>query len=317
MSDVSVVIPTFNCAQYLPDAIQSVLSQSQAPSEIIVVDDGSVDHTEAVMKVYPDVLYVRQENGGPAKARNTGIKNAKADYVAFLDADDFWLPDKLSKQTSLLDSYPAAGFAFSVPWNVSDSADPKIPSEPYCPPVLEAWARHQAVTEDFAFGSAYRLLLENNCVATSSVMVRRDALLEVGFFDESMRGYEDYDLWLRLARTRLAIFMRAPVSRYRIQTSGLSGNWDARSERFYNYCIRVVEKEWRARPSYAARRAVANYYASYAYFLLCRSRREDAVDASMKSVATFPGWKAMRVLAEATFPSTFAWAAAMRKRHPW
>jgi glycosyltransferase involved in cell wall biosynthesis len=114
MLNVSVVIPTYNSAHLLDDALQSVLEQTYKDFEIIVVDDGSTDNTSEVVSKYNDKLhYFRVDNRGPAKARNYGISKATGKYIAFLDADDKWLPTKLEKQVSMFEQNPEFGMVFT------------------------------------------------------------------------------------------------------------------------------------------------------------------------------------------------------------
>ncbi len=111
---ISVIIPSYNSAEILPDAIRSVRAQTRPADEIIVVDDGSVDDTAAVCGQFDDVLYVRQENGGASTARNTGIERSGGDWLAFLDADDIWDPKKLEMQIAALEENPEADFAVTA-----------------------------------------------------------------------------------------------------------------------------------------------------------------------------------------------------------
>ena len=112
---VSVVIPTYNRATELPSAIESVLGQTYPSVEVIIVDDGSTDGTEALIQTrFPRVRYLRQSNRGPAAARNAGIKAASGPYIAFLDSDDRWMPQKLERQIGLLRERPEVGLVFST-----------------------------------------------------------------------------------------------------------------------------------------------------------------------------------------------------------
>src|SRR5436309_855641 len=111
---VSVVIPTFNSADYLVQAIQSVLAQTYQDFEILVVDDASTDHTEEAIQPFADrVIYLRQERGGPSVARNRGILQAKGELIAFLDADDLWRPNKLARQVEYLNQHPEACLVYT------------------------------------------------------------------------------------------------------------------------------------------------------------------------------------------------------------
>jgi glycosyltransferase involved in cell wall biosynthesis len=182
---VSVVIPAYNAARFLPEAIESVLQQSYRDFEIVVVDDGSTDSTEAVLRSYRDRLtYFRQTNRGAAGARNQGIKLARGRYVAFLDADDRWMPGKLAEQVAVLNSDSGVGLVCSDVEVVSEAGDP-LPSF--------------LADKQNASGNVFNLLLRSSFILTSSVLVRRKCVLEVGLFDESLPVSEDLDLWLRIA----------------------------------------------------------------------------------------------------------------------
>lgn len=181
---VTVVIPTYNLALLLPGAIASVRAQQWPNLEIIVVDDGSTDDTESVLHALAgdgDLRWLRQENAGAAAARNRGIVEAKGEWVAFLDADDFWLPGKLAAQFSELEIRPDAVFS-------------------YTDVTLRSATGQES---DLECGNADRPLLTQllggNLFATPTVLVRRDCLLEVGLFDARLRTGEDWDMWMRLA----------------------------------------------------------------------------------------------------------------------
>ena len=183
---VSVVIPAYNAAGFVRRAVDSVLAQTFADFELLVVDDGSTDGTREVLAGYGDRLRVlAQPNGGPAAARNQGLHHAQGEYVAFLDADDHWLPQKLSRQLQLMSTRPEVGFCSTATSVVTDSGAPAgvwpcgTGAEPM-PDLL--FIRSAAIS-----GS------------TSGVLARRALLLQAGGFDESLRGFEDPDLWIRLS----------------------------------------------------------------------------------------------------------------------
>jgi len=182
--NVSVVIPTYNSAHFLREAIASVHAQQWPALEIIVVDDGSTDDTETVVNALSgsgDLRFIRQENAGAASARNTGIAAAKGEWIAFLDADDVWLPGKLTNQLAELEKRPNAAFSYT---NVT----------------LRSATGEE---NDLECGNADRpLLLQligGNLFATPTVVVRRDSLQKIGLFAPQLRTGEDWDMWMRLA----------------------------------------------------------------------------------------------------------------------
>lgn len=183
---VSVIIPAWNAARTLPRAIGSVLSQTWLRRELIVIDDGSSDTTLALLASYGDQLrMVSQANAGPSAARNCGLREARGEYVAFLDADDYWLPEKLERQVALLDAQPDIGFC-STATTVVDTQGRHMrdwPCRNAAEPLLETLFMHSAAVSG----------------STSGVLVRRALMLEADGFDERLRGFEDPDLWIRLA----------------------------------------------------------------------------------------------------------------------
>ncbi|HJV26271.1 MAG TPA: glycosyltransferase [Aromatoleum sp.] len=183
---VSVVIPAWNAAWCVGRAIDSVLAQSLRDFELIVVDDGSTDDTPVVLAKYgPSIRIVTQANGGMSSARNAGIRAARGAYLAFLDADDRWLPDKLARQVAVLEKQPELAFCAAVA--TLEDAEGRIVGEWRGPSgrtiqIADVFRNHSAVA-----GGA------------SAVLARRDLVVRLGGFDDSLRGAEDTDLWIRLA----------------------------------------------------------------------------------------------------------------------
>jgi glycosyltransferase involved in cell wall biosynthesis len=187
---VSAVIPAYNYAQFVRRAVDSVLAQTYPHIECIVVDDGSTDNTLEVLAPYGDrIRVVSKKNGGLAAARNTGVENARGEFVAFLDADDWWHPEKIAKQVELAEARPELA-AIGTSWQVVDGnlqfVKSKTPRRPVAD--LATNVREIACRTIWLGGSG------------SGVLARREVLDEVGLFDESMRAAEDIDMWMRIAQ---------------------------------------------------------------------------------------------------------------------
>ena len=183
---VSVVMPAYNVAWCIGRAVDSVLAQDYERRELIVVNDGSTDETRALLAGYGErVTVIDQENRGMSAARNAGIRRARGDYVAFLDADDRWLPGKLSRQVELMETRPELGFC-------STSARVENPEGR----VLNLWRCAGGGSDTLTTLFAENAAIAGGC---SAVMVRRALFDRVGMFDEHLGGFEDPDLWLRLA----------------------------------------------------------------------------------------------------------------------
>lgn len=182
---VSVVIPTYNSADRVKEAIDSVLAQSYSNFEIIVVDDGSTDNTESTLRQFGErIRYFKQQNQGVSSARNTAIRNSRGEYVAFLDSDDIWAAEKLAAQVLVLDSDPEVGLVY-CDWSVMSGET-----------VLQAsYLNHLRPASGYVFDE----LIQRGFVLTSGVVVRRSCLEDVGCFDTTLTIAQDYDLWLRIS----------------------------------------------------------------------------------------------------------------------
>ena len=182
MPTVSVVIPSYNRASFLKEAIDSVLGQDFDDFELIVIDDGSTDDTPGLLQSYPNICVVRQDRRGVSAARNAGIRRASGRFLAFLDSDDLWLPGKLSAQIAFFKTHPKAVICQTQEiWIRSGvRVNPK--------------RRHRKYS-----GMIFERSVELCLVSPSAVMLERSLLDEVGWFDESLPACEDYDLWLRIA----------------------------------------------------------------------------------------------------------------------
>ena len=200
---VSVIMPTFNRSALLPKAIESVRRQDYEAWELIVVDDGSSDDTQAVLARFAGdsrIRCFRQENRGQASARNYGIREAHGAWIAFIDSDDQWLAHKLRKQMEYLAGNPDMDIVYGEVERI-DLVGRVLPRR-------RSMQRHS--------GWVWRALLDNNFIGMSTAVVRADKLRKVGGFDETMRVVEDYDLWLRLSATGRFGFLPGVVSQYRV-----------------------------------------------------------------------------------------------------
>ena len=200
---VTAVIPAFNAARFLPDCLQSVRSQVfDGALEIVVVDDGSTDDTAMLARACADVLCLSQPQRGPSAARNAGLRAARGEFIAFLDADDLWPPHKLARQLAVLRAQPTAALVVGD-CRQFDAHGPLAQTEfEQARNGEPAWGRQPLVPD------AYRRLLENNFITTGSVVARRDALLALEGFAEDLRLVEDLELWLRLARGHAVAWCR-------------------------------------------------------------------------------------------------------------
>lgn len=219
---VSIVIPAYNVAEFIGATLDSALAQTFSDYEIILVNDGSPDteKLETVLRNYfGNIVYIKQKNGGAARARNAAIENARGELLAFLDGDDLWLPEYLESQLALLEE--------------------KQCDLVYCDALLFGDLRNQVETFMGKSPSSGRVttesLINGTCnVITSGTIVKREKVLRVGMFDPDLPpiGMEDFDLWFRLAKAGAVLdYQKRVLIKYRVRSSSLSGTNIQRAER--------------------------------------------------------------------------------------
>lgn len=214
MPQVSVVIPTHNRAECLPCAITSALNQTFQDFEIIVVDDASQDNTTRVVESFNDqrIQYLRHETTqGAAKARNAGILRAKGKYIAFLDDDDEWLPEKLKMQVDILETSPSTlGGVYTGSLDVQQSTGEIVRQ-------LTPSKRGKIFDE---------MLIQNWIGPTSTVMLKRECFEKVGLFDMNISFAEDYDMWIRVSKEYDFEYIKQPLVKFHYHENGLSNNYE-------------------------------------------------------------------------------------------
>lgn len=251
---VSVIIPCYNAAKTLPDTVESVFKQTYQHWEIIIVNDGSTDGSAKLMKklsAFPRINVVHTPNSGVSEARNTGCKNANGEYLAFLDADDIWHPEKLSAQIEFFKANESVGVCFSKVCFTNNAGESLnqfsfVPKKPL---------------------SAFSLLVENHLCTSSNIMCRSQAFWETGFFKPGMNYAEDQEWLLRMAlinRWQIAGIPQVLVN-YRTQTNSLSSSLDKMEQGWQSLVQSVTEYA----PEFIAR----HYREAQAIYLRYLARR--------------------------------------------
>jgi glycosyltransferase involved in cell wall biosynthesis len=248
---VSAVIPSYNYGHFVCEAVESALAQTYPNIEVVVVDDGSTDDTRERLAPYTDrIRYIHQTNSGLSAARNTGIRHARGEWIALLDADDLWHPDKTTLQLASAKRVGRVALIGSPPARA-------MPKElPLHPPL------HRVGVSDFLLSSR---------MGPSSALIRRDAFSVVGNFDETLRSVEDRDMWLRLAAQYPAVVVESPCWSYRTH----SGQMSRAAKRMYDNYHKVLESFFENHPDHAMLRNMAYsylYFDSSLCFLECGER---------------------------------------------
>jgi glycosyltransferase involved in cell wall biosynthesis len=220
MKKVSVVIPAYNKAKLTVKTVESVLAQTYNNIEIIVVDDGSTDNTRERLQPFGSrILYSYKENGGACSARNVGIKLATGEYIAFIDCDDIYYPEKILKSVQLLEKNSDYGFVSTNVYFINEDDDK-----------ISEYARSNHNTTGWIASK----LMESNIIANSTVVARKSCFEEVGYFDEKIFIPADWDMWLRLAERYQAGYLEEKLSGYRITGSYTMSNMEkGMKEMFY------------------------------------------------------------------------------------
>lgn len=277
---VSVIMPAFNTEKYISQAIESVLDQTYQDVELIIVNDGSTDMTEKVIQKYLNrISYIFQTNKGIAAARNIGIRASRGEYIAFLDSDDIWLPEKLKLQVNYLSTHLDTDLVYAD-YATFDNGG-----------ILE---------ENFAFarqvprpiGYIFQELLLKCLIFTSTVMLKRKVLEKTGLFDERFLIGEDYDLWLRISAEHKIGYITEVVSKYRRHPSSITAR-DLSTNKPWE--IKVIEKalkmfpeEKTKMPTRKLRKRLARPYFDIAYMAFHKKKYQVARYHFSKCLQTWP-----------------------------
>lgn len=278
---VSVVLPTYQSACFLAKALQSVVDQTFQDWELIVVDDGSTDETRAVVAAFPDprIRYVYQENRGAPAALNAGIRLARGAYIAFLGADDRWLPEKLARQVAQLDGLPAnVGVVYTDMYLLDLEGETVLGRflEGRRPP--QGKVLSQLLRTDGAF------------IHPCASLIRREVFDRVGAFDEVLKTHEDWDLWVRIAALYEVEALDLPLGMYGRRPSQLTKD----VQQMYLHGVEAKERVLRGGALLPAdRRALRHYLAHHHYGygikFLDLGRRKEAWRALFRSLRLRPG----------------------------
>jgi glycosyltransferase involved in cell wall biosynthesis len=301
---VSVVIPAYNAVRHLPETLASVAAQTHPPLEIIVVDDGSPDGTAAMVRQqFPSVICLTKANEGVAQARNHGAAHARGTWIAFLDADDLWLPRKIAAQMAALGGRPDADLCFTDCTFFTDA------------PRRFLHRASKAITPRPEGGAA--ALFQENFITTSTVMVRKDVFEAAGRFSPGLRGSEDWDLWLRIAERSSILYVPDSLALYR--RHGASATGTIRAQDFLDQHEIVCQRAVARNSSLYAplvRRARARFAVSVAYEALNRSDGVQARGLLSMAIGQTPLWPWPYLLFAASFMPrrVIGWARQIRTR---
>ncbi len=246
---ISVIIPVYNGARTIRETISSVLAQSFEDLEIIVINDGSTDNTAEILANLPNpkIKVYSFPNAGPSASRNRGFRLSAGNYIAYLDADDLWAKDKLKKQFQALQQHPAAGVAYCWTHHIDESGQ-----------FVRPGGKHQA--EGNVMG---HLLLNNILEHGSNPLIRRQAVAEVGGFDETLRTAEDWDFYIRLAARYEFVVVKKPLIYYRQSPYSCSANV-ARTEKD---ALAVLERVFKEAPPSLRHLKIQSQANTYAYLI--------------------------------------------------
>lgn len=293
---ISVVIPAYNSAAHLPATLQSVFAQSTPPAEVIVVDDGSTDDTAAIARSFGAAV-LSLANGGPSAARNAGTKAASGEYIAYLDADDIWVPEKLAVQYAALESYGLPAFSFTDFRQFDDRGVYNAKSELRRRSGFRKTAgrtRGQADILITAHGD--RPVLYESYILPSTALVRRSEVLAVGGFDETLRAAEDYEFFLRLYNLVPAVVVMKPLLLYRQHAAQATSNAMSMKSGLFDVATRVAASPQRYPAADVKYIAATDYLRQYALGL--KQARLGHFDAA---VLSFERSCAARLTARASF----------------
>jgi glycosyltransferase involved in cell wall biosynthesis len=277
MAKVDVIIPAFNAAKYLPTAIESVILQTFDDWQILLVDDGSTDDTAEVVAPFirqlgPKLQYIKQPNKGLPAARNTAIRHSSAEFLALLDADDVWLPYRLSESLKCFENRPDVGLAYG--FNARIDPEGKV---------IDTFANRQNPSEGRIAPYIYTRRINLPC---PTITFRKSCIDEVGLFDETFRATEDRDLWLRIALRYEVALAPKVIAHYRTSPGSMSTD----PYRMLKAQLLFTKKHFGAPGCGILPRQIAwaRAYKQLAEALVAQNKPWAALRSSMRAVALYP-----------------------------
>lgn len=290
MPKVSVIVPTYNSAAFIRETLESILSQDYQDFEILIVDDASTDNTKDVVAAISSekirYLCLPQNHGGPSKARNVGITNAKGEFIAVFDSDDIMQTGRLSTAVSLLDTFPDVAMTFTdiLKFNEKTGDYPESLLKGYDRFASLKKTRHGSKLYVIDSEQAYSCLFYENFVSTSSVTVRRSIFDKVGFFDEELTNADDLDMWFRITNYFNVGFIDAVTVRYRVSDGSISG----RGLKLVNNRITVyrnrLNMDLKRESRLQAHKQIAINYEGMGYSYRCLNQMKEARRSYLSSL---------------------------------
>lgn len=273
---VSVITPTFNRADYLPVAIESVLAQTFGDFELIVIDDGSTDHTPELMQRYlddPRVRYFQQPNRGQSVARNRGVAESVGEFICFLDSDNAWVETKLAASLQAFDERPQADVVYGD----------------YV--VIDAEGRELGVNRMTRYsGRITPMLICDNFVSMNTTMTRRRCFDEMGAFDSNDRLAEDYGLWLRFSTRYQFLYLPEVLGYYRVMEDQISSDKDSRFNANEELILEFLKAYPDALDSLEVRQGLSRFYHRKGRYELSVGRSKSAARDLGRSLVQYPAW---------------------------
>lgn len=280
---VSVIVPTYNREQFLEKAIQSVLSQTYQNFELIIVDDGSTDNTNALVEKYKQdkrVHYYYQENQRQSAARNLALRHAKGDFICFLDSDNYWPEDRLMKSVNAFNDNPSVHIVYGDCITINEEGIE----------VSRANMRRHS-------GRITAHLLKDNCVSMNTTTTRRECFDEMGGMSGKRRVADDYDLWLRFSSQYQFLYIPEYLAYYRVMPDQISSNKTLRFDTNEKIIKDFLKEYPEAVTISEANIGWAHFYSRKSRYLLSVNQKKHAIVAATKAIAYRPhaliGWRSL------------------------
>lgn len=266
---ISVIIPAYNAEEYIEETIQSVLDQAYSNIEILVIDDGSSDNTLQILEKYKSKLKIStQKNMGVSKARNTAVGNASGKWIAFVDSDDIWPPEKLSEQIEQIKNEN---------WSHTNSV--------YFGHNQDGTTKRSDLTPQFG-GNVFNHLITDNFITTSTVLIKRSTFLEYGGFDESLKALEDWKLWLEVSLKEPLNYNPSVLCKYRV-TPGSTSRKAREVLPLHIQLINSIFEKHENKIKYGYNLKNKALYNSYS---ICSYIAEDSNDYKFSNICSYNAW---------------------------